>query len=88
MLCVRTVKQSWGGCTNMPPKTVKSKLKKTQSLYPNNFINYPNNLICRYKEGRVILEQALISESEGFPDPYSTPPTANHRYSNQNHYQD
>ena len=42
----------------------------------------------RYKEGRVILEQALITESEGFPDPYSTQPTANHRYNNQNHYQE
>jgi len=28
----------------------------------------------KYKEGRVILEQALITESEGFPDPYSAPP--------------
>lgn len=42
--------------------------------------------LFRYKEGRVILEQALIQESEGFLDPYAPPPTSNHR--NQNHYQD
>ncbi|XP_055296545.1 protein yippee [Sitodiplosis mosellana] len=43
----------------------------------------------KYKEGRVILEQALIAESEGFPDPYaSQQPTVNHRYNNQNHFQE
>lgn len=40
----------------------------------------------RYKEGRVILEQALIQESDGFMDPYASPPTTSHR--NHNHYQD
>lgn len=43
-------------------------------------------LFFRYKEGRVILEQALIQESEGFLDPYAPAPTTNHR--NHNHYQD
>lgn len=33
-----------------------------------------SSIIHRYKEGRVILEQALITESEGFADPYSAPP--------------
>lgn len=44
-------------------------------------------LFFRYKEGRVILEQALIQESDGFPDPYSAPtPVATNRYNNQNHF--
>lgn len=47
------------------------------------------SIVFRYKEGRVILEQALIQESDGFLDPYSTPtPVATNRYNNQNHFQD
>lgn len=34
------------------------------------------------------MEQALIAESEGFPDPYSAQPSSNHRYSNQNQFQE
>lgn len=45
-------------------------------------------IFTRYKEGRVILEQALITESDGFPDPYATPPATNQRTSNQNQFQE
>lgn len=70
---------------NSPPKRVKSKC--------NHFDRYKCCKIIfnffRYKEGRVILEQALITESEGFPDPYSTPPAPSSRHNNQNnHYPD
>lgn len=44
----------------------------------------------KYKEGRVILEQALITESDGFLDQYSEQPQqhANHNHRYQNHYQE
>lgn len=34
--------------------------------------------LCRYKEGKVILEHALITESEGFQDTPSTPSRNNY----------
>lgn len=75
---------------NMRQRTVKSECFRR--TFPLNIWNLMVNSVFgvnfRYKEGRVILEQALIAESEGFPDPYSTQPTASNRYSNQNQYQE
>lgn len=43
----------------------------------NKFLLFLDFLLFlnRYKEGRVILEQALINESDGFLDPYAPPQT-------------
>lgn len=76
---------------NMPQKKVKSKFlcKCFRSELEPIEVNSPVfHSFPRYKEGRVILEQALITESEGFPDPFSQQPTTTSRHNNQNHYQE
>ena len=53
--------QSWVGCTSLLLRTIRGKvvavLDRVMIL-----------VICRYKEGRVILERALVQECDGIEE--------------------
>ena len=62
MFIARAVRRSLDGCTNLPH--MRNRYKTSQNFGAVN----TNALIQQYKEGKTILERALICEKEGFLD--------------------